>query len=93
MTLSKDGLLTVNNIRAEGGDLLDLNIRGLLKFPALGEGYYINGVSSEDAEEREGDFKVTYASLISLPGFAILNPLYWSGDADMRVYLKGSVCF
>lgn len=93
MTLSKDGLLTAKNIRAEGGDLLDLNIRGLLKFPALGGGYYINGVSAEDAEKREGDFKVTHASLISLPGFAILNPLYWSGDADMRVYLKGSVCF
>ena len=93
MILNKEGLLTVNNIRAAGGDLLDLNIRGLLKFPALGEDYYINGVSSEDAEEREDDFKVTYASLIRLPGFSILNPLYWPGDAETRIYLKGSVCF
>jgi hypothetical protein len=83
----------VNNIRAAGGELLDLKVRGLLSFPALGNSYYINGVSLEDAEGRENDFIGSHAALINLPGFSITNPLYFSNPSGFRVYIKGKICF
>ena len=94
LILDRNGLLTAKNIKAEGGELKNLAIRGLLTFPALGGNYYINGVSDQDDEVKNDDgFTTIYDSLINLPGFSILNPLYYPGSSYFRVYIKGKICF